>query len=85
MQRQNGDATVDNGHVDILGEEEGSMNFENSIDIDLLSCVKQKTSGKLLYTNERPAWGLVMTWRDGVRGGGRLKSETLPIREMITF
>ena len=79
MQRKNGDATVENGHVDILGEEEGST------DIDTLSCVKQKTSGKLLHTNESPAWGLVMTWRDGIRGGGRLKTETLSIREITTF
>ena len=85
MQGRNGDATVDSGHVDILGEEEGSLNFKSSTDIDTLLCVTQKASGKPLHTNESPARGLAMTWRDGIRGGGRFNSETLPIREIITF
>ena len=42
------------------------MNWESSIKIYTLSCVKQITSGKLQYNTGSPAQHFVMTW-----GGGR--------------
>ena len=43
------------------GEGEGGMNWEISIDIYTLPCVKQKAGGILLYSREGSAQGSVMT------------------------
>ena len=43
------DADVEHEFVDTMGEGEGGMNGESGIDIHTLSCVKQITSGNLLY------------------------------------
>ena len=47
--------------MDIAGEGEGRMNWKSSIDIYIRSCVKEITSGKLLYNTGSPAWCSVMT------------------------
>ena len=47
--------------VNIAGEGEGRTNWESSTDIYTLSCMKQMTSGKLLYNTRSPAWHSVTT------------------------
>ena len=48
MQGRNTDTNIENRHVDTVGEREGGTNWESSIEIYTLSCVKQIASGKLL-------------------------------------
>ena len=48
MQGRNRDADVENGLVDVGRGGGGEMNWESSIDIYTLPCVKQIASGKLL-------------------------------------
>ena len=55
------------------GEGEGRMNWENTIDTDTLPCIKQRASGKLLYSMESSAWCSVMTQQGGRGGEGRFK------------
>ena len=52
MQGRNGDADVENGRVDTVGEGEGGMNWEMRFDIRTLPCVKQIASGNFLYSTE---------------------------------
>ena len=40
MQGRNGDTDIENGLMDTAGEGEGGKNWESSIDIYTLSCVK---------------------------------------------
>ena len=56
-----GDTDVENRLVDTAGDGEGGMNWESSIDIYTLSCVKQIAGGELLYNPEKPARRVVMT------------------------
>ena len=49
------------------------MNWENTIDTDTLPCIKQRASGKLLYSTGSSAWCSVMTQRGGRGGEGRFK------------
>ena len=46
--------TQRNRHVDPEGEGEGGMNWESSIDICTLPCIKQIISGNLLYNTGFP-------------------------------
>lgn len=48
MQGRNEDADVENGHVETAGEGEGEVNWESSMDVYPLPCVKQTASGDLL-------------------------------------
>ena len=50
--------------MDAVGEGQGGMSRESSIDIDTPSCVKHDW-GKLLYTTGTSAWCSVMTWKVG--------------------
>ena len=52
---------VESRLVDTVGEGEGGKNWESSIDIYTLSCVKQIDGGKLLNNTGSPAWDSVMT------------------------
>ena len=73
MQGRNRDADVENRLVD-MGEGEGEMNWEGSIDICALLSVKQIASGKLLCNTGSSARRSVMAWRSMiVRVAGRLK------------
>ena len=58
---------VEKGLVDTVGEDEGGMNWESTIDIYTLSCVKID-SGKLQNNIESPALCSVMTERGGFWG-----------------
>ena len=73
LQGRNRDADVENRLVD-MGEGEGEMNWESSIDICALLSVKQIASGKLLCNTGSSARRSVMAWRSMiVRVAGRLK------------
>ena len=52
LQGRSRDADVENGHVDMGVEGEAWMNWEISIDISTLPCIKQITSRNLLYSIE---------------------------------
>ena len=78
MQGRNGDADVENGLVDAVGEGESGMNGESSIDIYIPPCVKQTAGEKLLYNTGSPAWHSLGHLGDDLEGwdrerGGRLK------------
>ena len=53
------------------------MNWESSIDIYTLPCIKYIPSGELVYSTGRSAWGSMMTERGvgGVVVEGKLKRE----------
>ena len=71
MQGRNGDADVENGLVDTVGEGESETNGE-TINIYTLSGVRWIVGEKLLCSIGSPVWCSVMTWRDGmgeVEGG----------------
>ena len=58
--------------VDTVEGGEGRMNLESSISLYILACVKQTTSGKLLYSTGIPAWCSVMMSRGRTEAeGGR--------------
>ena len=54
--------------MDTAGEGEGGMNWEIRFDINILPCVKQIASGKLLYSTGSSVWCSVMTERGGMVG-----------------
>ena len=58
---RNGDVHKENGHMDTVGKERVGWIWESSINIYILSCVKQIAGGKLLYNTESSAWCSVMT------------------------
>ena len=56
------------------GEGESGMNWESSLDIYILPCVKQITSKKLIHNTGSSAWCSVITLRDWIwrwKGGSR--------------
>ena len=55
MQGRNGNAEVENGFVDTVGEEESGMNGESSIDVYALPCAKYIAGEKLLGNTGIPA------------------------------
>ena len=66
----NRDADIENRLVDAVGEGEGEMNWESSIDIYILPRVKQLASGDLPYKTGIPVQHSVMMYR-GRMGGER--------------
>ena len=51
-----GNADIENRLVDTVGEEEGGMNWENSMETDTLSYVKKIRSGNLLCDTGKPVF-----------------------------
>ena len=73
MQNRKRDADVENRLLDSVGEGEGGMFLENSIETSLLSRVKQITSPGWMNDTSAPAWSTGKTQRDWVErevGGG---------------
>ena len=70
MQGRNGEAGIENGLGDTVGEGLNGRNGERSINIYALSCVKRIVGEKLLYNTGSLVWYFVMTWR-GRMGKGR--------------
>ena len=74
MQNRKRDTDVQNRLLDSVGEGEGGMFQENSIEICILSRVKQITSPGWMHETSARAWCTGKTWRDRVErevGGGR--------------
>ena len=73
MQNRKRDTDVQNRLWDSVGEGEGVMFRENSIETSILSRVKQITSPGLMYETSAQAWCTGKTQRDQVEreaGGG---------------
>ena len=56
LQGRNKDADVENGRMETAGEAEGELNWESSMDVYPLPCVKQTASGDLLSSTGSSAW-----------------------------
>ena len=61
MQGRNGDADVESGLVDTVGEGESETNGEVSINLYALSGVRRIAGEKLLCSTGSPVWPSVMT------------------------
>ena len=73
MQNRKRDTDVQNRLLDSVGEGEGGMFRENSIETNILSMVKQITSPGWMHETSAPGWCTGMTQRDGMgrkMGGG---------------
>ena len=73
MQNRKRDTDVQNRHLDSVGEGEGGMFRENSIERNILSRVKQITSPGWMHETSAQGWCTGKTQRDGMRrevGGG---------------
>ena len=69
MQNRKRDTDVQNSLIDSVGEGEGGMFRENSIETCILSKVKQITSSGWMHETSTQAWGTGKTQRDRVEGG----------------
>ena len=76
MQNRKRDTDVQNRFLDSVGEGEGGMFWENSIETCILSRVKQFTSPDWIRETSAQAWCIGKTQRDRVerevRGGIRM-------------
>ena len=74
MQNRKGDTDVQNRLLDSVGEGEGGMFEENSIETCILSRVKQITSPGWMHETSARTWCTGKTQRDGVERevGGRI-------------
>ena len=73
MQNRKRDTDVQNRLLDSVGEGEGGMFLENSIEMSIISRVKQITSPGWMHETSAQGWCTGMTWRDGMGrevGGG---------------
>ena len=68
MQNRKRDTDVWNRLLDSVGEGEGGMFQENSIETCILSRVKQITSPGWMHQTSAQAWYTGKTQRDGVEG-----------------
>ena len=66
MQNRKRDTDVQNRILDSVGEGEGGMIRENSIETCILSRVKQITSPGWMHETSARAWCTGKTWRDRV-------------------
>ena len=66
MQNRKGDTDVQNRLLDSVGEGEGGMFQENSIETCILSMVKQITSPSWMHETSARAWCTGKTQRDRV-------------------
>ena len=71
MQNRKRDTDVQNRLWDSVGEGEGGMFRENSIETSILSSVKQITSPGWMHESSAQGWCTGKTQRDGMGWGGR--------------
>ena len=79
MQNRKRDTDVQNRLLDSVGEGEGGMFRENSIETSILSRVKQITSPGWMHGTGAQGWCTGKTQRDGIEreaGGGIGKGST---------
>ena len=86
LQNRNRGTGIENGLVETLGEDEGRTNWECHIDVYMLPCIKEISSGKLLY-NTGSSLGSVLCddlegWMQQERG--RLKREGMYLYLLLT-
>ena len=74
MQNRKRDTDVQNRLLDLVGEGEGGMFRENSIETSILSRVKQITSPGCMHETSVQGWCTGKTQRDGMgrEAGGRI-------------
>ena len=74
MQNRKRDTDVQNRLLDSVGEGEGEMFRENSIETSILSRVKQITSPGWMHETSAQGWCTGMTQRDGIEreAGGEI-------------
>ena len=78
MQGRNGDADIENGLVDRVGEGETGTNGQSNTDIHTPPCVKQIAGEKLLHNTGSTAKFSIMIQRGVMAGwGGRRKREVI--------
>ena len=73
MQTQKRDTDAQNRLLDFVGEGEGGMFWENSIETSILSRVKQTTSPAWMHETSVEGWCTGKTQREGMErevGGG---------------
>ena len=68
MQNRKRDTDVQNRLLDSVGEGEGGMFRENSIETCIISRMKQITSPGWMHETSAQGWCTGMTQRDGVEG-----------------
>ena len=75
MQNRKRDTDVQNRLWDSVGESEGGMFCENSIETSILSRVKQITSPGWMHETSAQGWCTGKTQRDGMgrEAGGRIR------------
>ena len=66
MQNRKRDTDVQNRLLDSVGEGEGGMIWENSIETYILSSVKQIASSGWMHETSAQGWYTGMTQRDGM-------------------
>ena len=66
MQNRKRDTDVQNRLLDFVGEGEGKMFRENSIETSILSRVKQITSSDCMHETSAQGWCTGKTQRDGM-------------------
>ena len=66
MQNRKRDTDIQNRLLDSVGEGEGGMFKENSIETSILSRVKQTTSLRWMHETSAQGWCTGKTQRDGV-------------------
>ena len=79
MQNRKRDTEVQNRLLDSVGEGEGGMFWENSIETSILPRVKQTTSPGWMHETSAQGWCTGKTQRDGVEreaGGGTVLGNT---------
>ena len=85
MQDRKRDTDVQNRFLDSIGEGEGGMIWENSIETCILSSVKQIASPGWMHETSAWGWRTGMTQRDGmgseVGGGFRMGNTCKPMAD----
>ena len=79
MQNRKRDTEVQNRLLDSVGEGEGGMFWENSIETSILPRVKQTTSPGWMHETSAQGWCTGKTQRDGMEreaGGGTVLGNT---------
>ena len=85
MQNRKRDTDVQNKLLDSVGEGEGGMFQENSIETCISSSVKQIASPSWMHETSARGWCTGMTQRDGMRrevgGGFRMRNTCTPMAD----
>ena len=87
MQNRKRDTDLYNRHLDSVGEGEGGMFQENSIEICIQSRLKHITSPGWMHETSARTWCSGKTWREQVErevGGGIGMGKTCKLKKITT-